>query len=104
MDEAEVVERVALVADHQPAEVAEPSEEPLNLPAPPIAPQGPAILGLGALPTASMWRNHFNAEFQERLVQGVSVVGAVADDSLGQLVDEAGVEGGRDESDLVRRI
>ena len=44
LDEAEEVGRVILVARHQPAEVLEPREESLHLPASPVAAQGTAVL------------------------------------------------------------
>ena len=43
MDEAEVIERVALVADDQPTEVAQPGEEPLDLPTATEAAERPSI-------------------------------------------------------------
>ncbi len=49
MDEAEVVERVALVADDEPTEVAQPSEEPFDLPSALVPTQGATVLGLGPL-------------------------------------------------------
>ena len=61
MNEAEVVERMALIADDQPPEVAQPGEEALHLPPPLVAPQGTAVLGLRLLPIASMRCNHLDA-------------------------------------------
>ena len=65
MDEAEVVERMALVADDQAAEVAQPGEEPLDLPAAPVAAQRAAILGLGPLAVAPMRRDHLDAQLRQ---------------------------------------
>jgi hypothetical protein len=47
VDEAQEVERVALVADDEAAEIAQPSEEAFDLPTPLVATQGTAVLGLG---------------------------------------------------------
>jgi hypothetical protein len=55
VDETEVVERVALRADDESAEVAQPSKEPLDLPAAPEAAQLAAILRLRLLPVAAVW-------------------------------------------------
>jgi hypothetical protein len=60
MNEAEVVERMALIADDQPAEVAEPSDEPLNLPPASIPPEWTPILGLRANTAPAMRRNHLD--------------------------------------------
>jgi hypothetical protein len=103
VDEAQVVERQALVADHQPTEVAEPSEESLDLPTALVAAQGPSILGLGPFPVAPVRGNHLDTQLHERFVERIGVVGAVANEPVGQLVYEAGVEGCRDEANLVRR-
>jgi hypothetical protein len=39
MDEAEFVERMTLIARDEAVEVPSPGKEPLDLPAPPVAPQ-----------------------------------------------------------------
>ena len=49
MDEAEVIERVALVADDEASEIAQPREEPFNLPSPLVATQGAPSWVLGRL-------------------------------------------------------
>ena len=103
MDEAQVIERMALIADDQTAEVAQPGEEPLNLPTALVPSQWTAILGLGAFPVPTVRGNHLDAELGQRVVERISVVGAVANQALGQLGYEAGVEGGSDEGDLMRR-
>src|SRR5262249_17196553 len=43
VDETAVVERMTLRAHDQPAQVAEPSKQPFDAPAPPEAPQGTAV-------------------------------------------------------------
>jgi hypothetical protein len=105
-DKAEIVERMALVANDEAPEVAQPGTEPLDAPAAPKAPQWTAVLGLGAFPAAPMRRDHLDAQVQERLVERIGVVGAVANEAQGQGVYETGVERGRrgrDEGNLVRR-
>ncbi len=54
MDEAQVIERIALIADDQTAEVAQPGEEPLDFPPTAIAPERTAILGLGPRAVAAV--------------------------------------------------
>jgi hypothetical protein len=51
-DEAEEVVDVMLVADHESAVVAQPSKEPLHLPAPLVSPELPAVLRLLAVAPA----------------------------------------------------
>jgi hypothetical protein len=103
VDEAEVIERVAFIAHDEASEVAQPSEEALDLPAPLVAAQRAPILGLRAFAAASMRRNHLDTEFSQRLVQRVGVVGAIADEPFRQAGYEAGVEGGGDKRNLMRR-
>src|SRR5260370_5985294 len=103
VDEAQVIERMTLIADDQSAEIAEPREEPLNLPTPLVAPQRAAILGLGTFATAPVRRDHLDPEVDKRLVQGVCVVGEIPDEPLREIRYKAGVEGGSDEGNLVRR-
>lgn len=55
MDEAQVIERLALVADDHPPKIAEPGEQALNLPTALVAAPPTAILGLGAFPVPTVW-------------------------------------------------
>lgn len=102
VDEAEVVERVALIAYDQAAEVAQPREEALHLPIPLVAAQWATFLGLGAFPAAPVRRDHLDPQLHERLVERTSIVGPIPDEPLGQGGYEVGVEGWGDERDLVR--
>ena len=65
MDEAKVIERVALIAHDEPPEIAEPSEEPLDLPPSAIAPEWTPILRLGTHPPAAMGRGHRDAPVRQ---------------------------------------
>lgn len=103
MDEAEVIERVALIAHDEPAEVAQPGEDPLNFPAAPIASERATILGLGTHPLAAMGRDHLDAPPRQRPIESIGIASAIPDQALRQFRDEARVKGGGDEGDLVRR-
>jgi hypothetical protein len=100
MEKAEEVLGLALVAGDEAPEAMEPGEESLYHPAPPVAPQLPAILRLAAAPT--MWSNQLHATLvPEPLIESVAVVGLVPDESLGQFVKECLVERGLEDLDLV---
>ena len=103
LNEAEVVEGRALIAHHEPTEIAEPGEKSLDFPAAFVATKWSAILGLGLLSVAAVRSDHLDTKLGERCIEGVGVVGAVADEPLGQLRYDAGVEGGGNERHLVRR-
>jgi hypothetical protein len=47
--------------------------------------------------------DHLDTQLSQRRIQGVGIVGPVANEAAGQRVYEAGVEGGSDQTDLVRR-
>lgn len=100
MDTAQRVQRSALRAHDQPAQVAEPSEEPLDLPAASIPPERTAILRLRPLAATAMGRGHLDAYVGQRRIERVSIVRSVTDEAAGQGGDTARVECGRDETDL----
>ena len=103
MDEAQVVEHMALVTHDQPPKVAEPGEEPLDLPTPPLLMQRAPILRLGLRAAPTMRCDHLDTQLCQGCIQRVGIVGPVADQAAGQGVYKAGVERGGDEADLVRR-
>lgn len=88
-------------ASDDATEVVQPREEALDLPAALEAPQRSSILG--ASTAAAVRGDHFDPEvLQELLVQRIGVVAPVADQPRGDVFDEAGFEGGRDEVRLIR--
>ena len=103
MNKTQVIQGIALVADHQTPEIAQPGEESLNFPPAPIAPKRATILGLGTGAIASVGRNHFNAQLVQGRVQWISVIAFVSDQPLWELAEEARVEGGGDQGNFARR-
>ena len=59
---------MVFISNNQSPEILKPGKEPFDFPATLITPQLPAILGALFLPALTMWRNHFNATFLEKLV------------------------------------
>ena len=100
LNEAEVVQGVTLLADDEPTEIAEPSEEAFDLPPAFVSTQRTAVLRFGLLPVAPVRRNHLDAQLGQLNVKRVSSIGAVADEALRQLRDTSGVEGRGEESAL----
>src|SRR5580704_1132926 len=77
-----------LPARDQTAEILHPGKQALHFPATPVTTQWAAILRFAAI--ATVGRDHLDAIFfGQSLVQGVRIVGFVADQPLGQLVEEA---------------
>jgi hypothetical protein len=89
MDEAEEVVDVIFPSRDESAEVLHPCEEPFHFPSPAISSQFASILSF--LPaTAPVGSDHFDVVFRGKpLVEGVRVVGFVADDSGGEFIKEA---------------
>jgi len=88
VNEAKKVLDVILPSGDEPAEAVHPREEPLHFPAPAVAAQFAAILS--SAPVAPVWRDHLDAIFfLEPAVERVRVVGLVADEPGGELVEEA---------------
>jgi hypothetical protein len=84
---------VSLVSSDEPAEVVEPGEEPLDLPAPPVASEGTAVLGRGPRAVPPVGRDQLDASlFPEPLGQGIAVVGLVSDQAVGGHGEEAVVD------------
>lgn len=100
MYEAEKVLSLVLPADVESTEVLQPGEETLNEPTASIASQPTTIWFLSSISSS---RSHeADAAFTgERLPQRAAVVSPVADQRLGDFVEEAGLEGLVDKSSFM---
>jgi hypothetical protein len=89
LGEAEEVFDVVFPSCDEAAEVVHPGKEPFHFPASGVATQLSPVLRL-SLSVAAVGRDHFDAVFfAHLLIQCGRVVGLVADQPLGQLVEEA---------------
>ena len=86
--EAEDVFDVEFPSCDEPTVVLHPCKEPLDFPSATIAALGTAILSL-VLAVGPVGRDHLDAVFIHLCVERVRVVGFVADEPLGQLIEEA---------------
>lgn len=102
LQHAEEVLDVILPAGDQPAGVVQPGEESFDLPATAGSTQGAPILGRRATPSAMPGDHLDPVLLAQDVIEGVAVVAAIADQSLRELREEAGVEGGGDEVRLMR--
>lgn len=102
LQHAEEVLDVILPTGDQPAGVVQPGEEAFDLPATAGSTQRASVLGRRA-PAAAMPGDHLDAVLlAQDLIEGIAVVAAVADQSIGEFGEEAGVEGGGHEVRLMR--
>lgn len=85
------------------AKVVKPRKEPLDFPSAPFAPERSAVLRYRAT-MGAVGCDEFNVVgLGEMLIQPVTVVGAVANQSRGEVFDEPRRERGVDELDFMRR-
>lgn len=91
-----------LIAHHQAPVAVEPGEQAFDLPSASETTQAAPVLGFCSLASAPMRGNEFNAPIvPEALVQGITVIGPISDQALGECLGEAGVEGVLDAADLM---
>jgi len=103
VEEAEEVLHLHLVAGDVTTEVLNPGEKPLHLPAAAISTQLTFILSLRLAPSTVRGNQLHSPLVPQSLVEFVSVIGLVADEPLGKLVDEALVERSFEELGFVGR-
>lgn len=103
-DEAEEVLGVAIPAVGDAAVVEEPGEQALDLPAPPVAAQRSAVLGVRALAVRAMRRDQLDPSFLAKaLVERIAVVSSVSNKTIGCEAEKAGVDRRFEELRLMRR-
>lgn len=90
---------MAFVAGHQAAEVLQRREEALDLPAAAVAPELPAVLG-HVSPGGAVRREERYPALGHPGIHGVTVVAAVADNSLRQRPEKARLQRVLDEGDV----
>ena len=83
LEHTEEVIKMVFIPDNQPSEVVEPCEQPFDLPALAISPNGASILSFGSFSTGPVRRDHLDAYVLQVLVKRVAVIGLVADDPFG---------------------
>ena len=102
LDHREEIFRVIFPAHDDAAKIMEPSEKALNLPTAAIAAQGATVLGgwLAAVPAVRRDQMHTQGVAQA-LVQRITVISFVADQSRGNFWEESLLEGGFDEDRFI---
>ncbi len=89
---------VAFPADYDAAIVMQPREQAFDFPSTAIAPQCAAILGESFGASGSVWCNHLDAVvLHQPFIEAVTVVGAIANQPLGEIGEESLFERGFDE-------
>src|ERR1043165_6681954 len=103
MGEAQIVVIVIFIAHQNSTEVLQPSEQPLDFPAPLVAPQLPSVLRRRLLAVALVWGDHLNVERLQRRVQRIRVIRLITNQSFRLFIDEALDESFADKGDFMWR-
>src|SRR6204780_3033450 len=104
LNHAEEILWVILPANNDATIVMEPSKQTFNFPATTVAAQGATVLGDGSTPVPAVRRDQFHTElFAYPLVQRITVVRFVADQSLRCLPQKSPLQRGFDERGFIRR-
>jgi hypothetical protein len=103
MKETLKVFRMIFIAHHQPTEVEQLGEEPLNFPTAHIAPQAATVLG-GNPPIGFVGYDHFRAELlHHRFIEPIAVISLVSYQALGHFGHESFFQGFFDQLHFSRR-
>ena len=90
-------------AGHDATGVVKPGKEAFDLPAPPRAASGPAVLR-ARFAVRVMPRDHLNSVGRPQVrIEPITVIPPIADQSRGERVEERGRERGVNERDFMRR-
>ena len=91
-------------ARDQSAEVVKPGKQTFDFPAAAVAAQFASILGGFSRASGVVWRDQVNSVFfLQELIEGITVVGSIADQSLRFGFCEPLLDGGFDEPGFMRR-
>ncbi len=102
LHKTEVILRVSLPARDEATKVLKPGEQPFDLPAPTIAAHGSAVLGNVDAVRPVRGNQLDVALLGQSRIQGITVVGGVADQPLRGSLRYGGVERLLDERDFMR--
>jgi len=104
LNHSEEIFWVAFPANHDAPIVMQPGKQAFDFPSSAITPKHTAILGQSSGARGSVWRNHLDAVvLHQLLIEAVTVVGAIADQPIGEVGEESFFEGGFDEFSFMRR-
>ena len=103
MDKPKKILWMIFVTNNQAAEILQPRKKSFDLPTTTIPTKSSSILSSRSFPLLSMRGDHFNPCCCQFFVQGITVVGFIADQPLWELVDKALNDGICDKGDFMRR-
>ena len=87
---------------HCPLECIEPSKKAFDFPTATVASQRTTILRYLSFPVAAMWRNQCNPLGSKGLIERITVIGTIPNNSSGLSQGDNFIEGSLDKGDFMR--
>ena len=86
MNKAQIVFHFVFMACNQAAEILQPSEQSFHQPSATESAQWTTVLSLGFTAIGFVRRNHFDAVFGHAIIQAITVIGTIINQSLGESI------------------
>ncbi len=102
MNKTEIIFSFVIKTSRHTAKVLQPGEKTLDFPTTFVTAQTSAVLRLWFLSVLFVRRNHFDALCFKFCIQQIGIISLVADQSIGQLINETFLKSLFDKSDFVR--
>lgn len=103
MNKSEIIFKKPFLPSSNATKIMQPGKETFDFPASSVATQQAPVLGCRFATISPMRSNHLDILLRKALVEWIAVVSAVADQSLGQLLDKYFGESVSDKGDFMRR-
>ena len=103
MGKGQEILNMVFIAHNKTSEIMHPGKQSFNMPPSAIASQNAAILGGWLLSVLTMRGDKLDALGSKHLIQGITVVGPISDQSERLLIDKAFFESIPDKGDFMRR-
>lgn len=101
MNKAGVMIGATLPSGKYTLEGIKPGKEPFDLPSAPVSAQCPAILSDRSFSIALVWCDQFNAFGSKSLIERITIVGAIPNNSFGSSHGDNLIEGSLDKGDFM---
>lgn len=101
MNEASVMISATFPSGKYPLEGIKPGKQPFDLPSAPVSAQRPAVLSDGSFSIGLVWCDQFNAFGRKSLIERITIVGAIPNNSFGSSHGDNLIDGSLDKGDFM---
>lgn len=101
-DKSFEVSQIILVSSYKTTEVLKPGKQPFNLPAPAVSPKLAAILCFWTNSISFVGSNKPRSSHLQLFIERIRVVGSIAKQAFGKLVDDSSLESCLNEGNFMR--